>query len=788
MDRHRADRFDERPGDRFDDRFGDGSGRRMPSRWSSGSPTERHPRYPRGGSGGGSEGFSGGGGSSGAGGRFHPYRGPQDFPPPPGGGFRGGDPGGFGPPAPMGGPRRGFSGRGGSPDRTGGNKFAKLFIGAVPRTATEEDIRPLFEEHGDVIEVAFIKDRKTGEQQGCCFVKYATSDEADRAIRALHNQYTLPGGTGPIQVRYADGDRNHPGAAEDKLFVASLNKQATPKEIEEIFSPYGRVEDVYIMRDSSGQSRGCGFVKFSNRDMAAAALSALNGTFVMRGCDQPLVVRFADPKRPRTGDQRNGPAFGGPGFSPRSEAALVIRPTADLDEPRNGRKPQDGWHPMSPEVLGASSQPNSHGPGGLMGVKGGSAAPSDSGMFGLTAGANSGSVSSISMPPSQQGFNPSMAAGPPFVGQQISPLQKPLMPPQSFPLLKLHNQQTSAAHPHSLNLQTPPQHLGQLQIPQSGGPNTNQNIPSQQLPGLGGPASSQPLAQHNASSVSMQAPLNLQSQAMPATANLPQFATSNVTPQLLQQPLQQFPSQVPQMLLQQQAQALQSSFQSSQQAIFQLQQQLQQMQQQQHLSDATKLQTAWSGSQSASIHPACTAASTTSVMPTTASVNTSAAVPMSCNWTEHTSPDGFKYYYNSVTQESKWEKPEELTLFEQQQKLLLLQQQHQQQQQQQHQQQEQKLSFQQVPSPSNSQSHMHVQPSQQILAAQVQPHMMRQQAQLQLQPMHLYQSSGGAAQQNVPELNYAQLKAPGSVIVPAKAQQGIPAAQDWASKNKPAGS
>lgn len=28
---------------------------------------------------------------------------------------------------------------------------------------------------------------------GCCFIKYATSAEADKAIRALHNQYTLPG-------------------------------------------------------------------------------------------------------------------------------------------------------------------------------------------------------------------------------------------------------------------------------------------------------------------------------------------------------------------------------------------------------------------------------------------------------------------------------------------------------------------------------------------------------------------------------------------------------------------
>jgi RNA recognition motif-containing protein len=94
---------------------------------------------------------------------------------------------------------------------------------------------------------------------GCCFVKYATSEEAERAIRALHNQYTLPGAMGPIQVRYADGERERHGAIEHKLFVASLNKQATAKEIEEIFAPYGHVEDVYIMKDGMRQSRGLSY-------------------------------------------------------------------------------------------------------------------------------------------------------------------------------------------------------------------------------------------------------------------------------------------------------------------------------------------------------------------------------------------------------------------------------------------------------------------------------------------------------------------------------------------------
>merc|ERR1719508_654295 len=34
--------------------------------------------------------------------------------------------------------------------------------------------------------------------------------------------------------------------------------------------------------------------------------------------------------------------------------------------------------------------------------------------------------------------------------------------------------------------------------------------------------------------------------------------------------------------------------------------------------------------------------------------------PKPCKWTEHTAPDGKKYYYNAETQESVWEKPQEL--------------------------------------------------------------------------------------------------------------------------------
>ncbi|XAR61434.1 hypothetical protein NMG60_11035132 [Bertholletia excelsa] len=243
------------------------------------------------------------------------------------------------------------------PDSRNGGNFVKLYAVGISRTATEQEVQSVFEQYGTIVEVVLLKDKRTGQQGECCFVKYATLEEADRAIGALHKQFTFPGGMLPIRIKYADGERGHGGlgAQEYKLFVGCLNKQASKKEIEEIFSAYGVVEEIYLVRDELHQNRGYGFIQFSHRDMAVAAMNALGGSYVMRGCDQPLIIRFADPKKPRNGDTRDNSRLGGSKFGPRFQDPAV-RPTGYLNDPMAGQGQLNVSHPPSPKTISPCSQ------------------------------------------------------------------------------------------------------------------------------------------------------------------------------------------------------------------------------------------------------------------------------------------------------------------------------------------------------------------------------------------------------------------------------------------------
>jgi RNA recognition motif-containing protein len=66
-----------------------------------------------------------------------------------------------------------------------------IYVGNLPFSATEADVRVLFERHGKVDSVKIVNDRETGRPRGFCFVDMS-STEAQAAIQGL-NGYQMSG-------------------------------------------------------------------------------------------------------------------------------------------------------------------------------------------------------------------------------------------------------------------------------------------------------------------------------------------------------------------------------------------------------------------------------------------------------------------------------------------------------------------------------------------------------------------------------------------------------------------
>ena len=63
-----------------------------------------------------------------------------------------------------------------------------LFVGNLPFSISESDLRTLFEEYGSVERVSIITDRDTGKSRGFAFVEMADDQAAEKAIGGLNSK------------------------------------------------------------------------------------------------------------------------------------------------------------------------------------------------------------------------------------------------------------------------------------------------------------------------------------------------------------------------------------------------------------------------------------------------------------------------------------------------------------------------------------------------------------------------------------------------------------------------
>jgi RNA recognition motif-containing protein len=77
--------------------------------------------------------------------------------------------------------------------------MTKIYVGNLPFSATESEIRELFGQHGTVESVSLITDRDTGKPRGFAFVEMSRAD----ASRAIQNLNGKPLGGRPLRVNEA---------------------------------------------------------------------------------------------------------------------------------------------------------------------------------------------------------------------------------------------------------------------------------------------------------------------------------------------------------------------------------------------------------------------------------------------------------------------------------------------------------------------------------------------------------------------------------------------------------
>ena len=64
-----------------------------------------------------------------------------------------------------------------------------LYVGNLPHSTTESELRTVFEAHGAVEKISIVTDRETGRSRGFAFVEMTNAGEADKAVAdAVRNQ------------------------------------------------------------------------------------------------------------------------------------------------------------------------------------------------------------------------------------------------------------------------------------------------------------------------------------------------------------------------------------------------------------------------------------------------------------------------------------------------------------------------------------------------------------------------------------------------------------------------
>ncbi|TKY59064.1 Polyadenylate-binding protein 8 [Spatholobus suberectus] len=173
-------------------------------------------------------------------------------------------------------PQNAMSGPNGAAGAGGGNQFVttSLYVGDLDPNVTDSQLYDFFNQLGQVVSVRVCRDLTTRRSLGYGYVNYSNPQDAARALDALN---FTPLNNKPIRIMYSHRDPSIRKSGAGNIFIKNLDRAIDHKALHDTFSTFGNILSCKVATDSSGQSKGYGFVQFDNEESAQKAIEKLNG-------------------------------------------------------------------------------------------------------------------------------------------------------------------------------------------------------------------------------------------------------------------------------------------------------------------------------------------------------------------------------------------------------------------------------------------------------------------------------------------------------------------------------
>ncbi|OTB08570.1 hypothetical protein M426DRAFT_18668 [Hypoxylon sp. CI-4A] len=221
-----------------------------------------------------------------------------------------------------------------------------LWMGELAGWMDEGFIRTLYQSTlNENVQVKIIRDRHSGSA-GYCFVEFTNPDAAQKALQL--NGTPIPNTDRVFRLNWASGggliDRRDDRTPEYSIFVGDLGHEVNEFVLVALFQArFPSCKSAKIMTDQqTGQSRGYGFVRFSDEQDQQRALVEMQGVYCG---NRPMRVSPATPKnRQISGHQ--GPQF--------NQYGHQMMPAAQV--PHHGGGMGGQWLQQQPAAYGYQQQ------------------------------------------------------------------------------------------------------------------------------------------------------------------------------------------------------------------------------------------------------------------------------------------------------------------------------------------------------------------------------------------------------------------------------------------------